>query len=68
MSVKAKQWYLSKTLQFNVITLVIAISDLVMKSGLITESRIPYFILVIGIGNIILRSITNKPITFQRGS
>jgi len=64
---KPKPWYLSKTIQFNLITSMIGIVDLVMKSGLITESRMPYFILGIGIGNIILRSITTKPLTFRGG-
>ncbi len=64
---KPKPWWQSKTLQFNFATIAIAIVDLIVKSGLVTESRLPYFVLAISIGNIILRSITNKPITFRGG-
>ena len=66
MPVTPKPWWQSKTLQFNFATIAIAIVDLIAKSGLV-ESRMPYFILAIGIGNIILRSITTKPITFRGG-
>lgn len=64
--VTPKPWWKSKTLQFNFITMAIAIVDLIVESGLVTESRLPYVILVIGIGNIILRStITKSPLTFR---
>lgn len=50
-------WYLSKTLWFNVATLLVSLA---------TTLPPEYAVVTATIGNILLRYLTNQPVTFPR--
>lgn len=59
---ETKQWYLSKTLWFNVITILIGVLEVVSQTYPIPQNILA---LIVGIGNMLLRIFdTNKPIGF----
>jgi hypothetical protein len=57
-----KKFYESKTLWFNVITVLLAVLALPELVSLIPEDSMPYIALANGIGNMILRFLTTQPI------
>jgi hypothetical protein len=56
-----KQWYQSKTFWFNVITMLIGIIQVISKSYPISPELLA---LIVGVGNLILRSLSGEPIVF----
>lgn len=57
-----KPWFESKTLWFNIVTLVIVFGDLIIDGGLVNESTGAWIIVGMGMGNAILRMVTSKAI------
>ena len=55
-----KPWYTSKTLWFNIVTLALGIVQLVSDVYIIPED---YLALILGVGNLVLRFLTSKPLT-----
>ncbi len=53
----------SKTMRFNVITLLLAMFALPEFISLIPASALPYLAFINGFGNLLLRSITNQPLS-----
>jgi fluoride ion exporter CrcB/FEX len=62
VTVETKRWFHSKTLWVNVIGTLIAILSLTEFMAVIPKEWTPSILLVIGVLNIILRSITTQPI------
>ena len=59
-----KPWWASKTLWFNVLTLaVLVIGVLVSQEGLVPEGWLKWLGAVAAVINVILRFITNQPLT-----
>ena len=61
----SKAWYTSKTLWFNIISLIVAIIGQLLDSKLLVNANVvTIFGTVITVGNIILRALsTSQPIT-----
>ena len=57
-----KPFYLSKTLWFNLITVIITIIALPEVTHLIPTAGIPYIGLINAVGNAILRIYTTQPL------
>jgi len=53
----------SKTLWFNVLTLCLAIVSLPEFVSLLPVSALPYIANLNAVGNILLRTVTSKPVT-----
>lgn len=60
INVSVKPWYTSKTVWLNVISAVIALGGSVQ--GAVPPQWLPLIGLAVGIGNVILRFLTNQPI------
>lgn len=62
-----KPWYTSKTLWWNVLTIVLAILGFLMttaaQGGLPFHIDTRYLVLVAGVVNILLRCVTTQPLT-----
>ena len=58
--VTTKPWYLSRTLYFNAITLTLGIVDVVAGLGVVDPSILA---LVMGVGNVLLRFVTEYKLT-----
>ena len=59
--VVSKKWYQSKTLWFNIITLVLSTLDTLSGSGFIKPE---IYAIIVAIGNVVLRLwFTDKPVT-----
>jgi len=66
---KSTVWYLSKTLWFNVIVVILIIAYCVSKivrNEAFTLDEILIIIGVLGGGNVGLRTITNKPLSMTK--
>lgn len=63
----AKPWYTSKTIWYNVLTIALAVIGFLMvtqsTSGLPFDLDPKWLVIASGIINIILRSVTNAPVT-----
>jgi hypothetical protein len=66
----AKVWWQSKTVWFNIVTIALAILGFLMVTqaagGLPFDIDSRWLVLVSGIGNIILRFLTNQPLTTKK--
>lgn len=66
-TVTPKVWYTSKVLWFNALTLILAVIGFLMVTqsagGLPFEVDPRWLIIISGVGNIILRFLTNAPVT-----
>lgn len=59
----AKPWYTSRTVWFNVVTLVVAGATVLLDPALVQDSRIVAgATAVVTVGNVALRLLTNVPI------
>ena len=58
-----KPWWKSKTIGFNVLLAAgLEVADLLGQGGMISPERLA---LIMGVGNILLRIVTNKPVTLK---
>lgn len=59
-----KPWYLSKTLWFNAISLIVLILDTVQLNGatVLPSAWLPYIGLAVVVGNAVLRWLTGTPL------
>lgn len=58
-----KPWWKSKTIGFNVLLgVVLEVASLLGQEGVVTPETLA---LIMGIGNILLRIVTNKPVTLK---
>lgn len=62
--VNTKPWYVSKTIWFNVITVIVSIIMLLSQMPDFAEYN-KWFTLLVGIMNIVLRAITTTPVTLS---
>lgn len=60
---ETKPWYLSKTLWFNIITILAAILAVPEITSIIPPEFLKYIVALNGIGNIILRVISATQLT-----
>jgi len=63
----AKQWYTSKTMWFNIATILVAVgSEMTPILGVLDPETAdvvtPMVLVATAVGNIILRSVTSKPV------
>ncbi len=64
MIAPAKPWYRSRTLAFNVVVLVLTLATAIVDSGALFDPRIVSgALVVVTVGNMALRLITQQPIT-----
>lgn len=56
---KLKKWYKSRTLWFNLVTLLLGVTEVVTGVYAIPGD---YLLLVNGVGNVLLRFLTTEPI------
>lgn len=61
-----KSWYLSKTLWFNIITLIIGIIGQATEIFPMDAQTAKVFALIIAAGNFILRFMTSEPIVMKK--
>lgn len=61
-----KAFYLSKTFWVNLITTVIALLTILPEQPVIPPEWQPYILLAVGILNVVLRFLTNQPISLSR--
>ena len=57
-----KAWWKSKTVWFNVLSLGIAVLSIPQWLEVVPASAVPWVGLLVALGNIYLRHLTNKPI------
>ena len=58
-----KPWYLSKTVVVNVVATIAALYELFAASPIFPQEVLPYFLLVVGVLNVILRVwFTSQPL------
>ena len=58
-----KMWYKSKTFWFNAITIIIGIIQVVSQTFPIPQELLG---LILGLGNLFLRTLTDKPLGFKK--
>lgn len=63
MAAATKPWYASKTLWFNVITVIIAVVGDLTKAFTFSGVTAEIFAGILSVGNILLRLITNTALT-----
>lgn len=63
MATTTKPWYTSKTLWFNIVTVIVAVVGDVTKAFTFTGQTAEIFAGVLSVGNIILRFLTNSALT-----
>lgn len=57
-----KKWFASKTIWFNIATAAFGVLALVGNSGLFGPTVVKLILLVVAVGNFVLRFVTNKGI------
>jgi hypothetical protein len=62
--VEAKEFWQSKTFWVNVMVIVVAVLDLLSKQPFVPPQYVPFVLFAVGVVNIVLRAITDKPVTF----
>lgn len=63
MAVATKPWWQSKTLYFNVITVIVAVVGDLTKAFTFNGTTAEIFAGILSVGNILLRLITNTALT-----
>lgn len=59
----AKPWYASRTLWFNIVSLVVAVAGVLLDPQLaLSPAVMTTLTVVITVGNMVLRALTNQPI------
>lgn len=54
---KLKGW---KTVIFNTVALIVPVLELTEFKGLVTEHYLPFYMVIVGMGNLYLRSVTTS--------
>ena len=61
-----KPWYLSKTVWFNVITIVVGIIGQVTDAFTLNAQTLKVFGIVLSVGNVLLRFLTTSTLTASK--
>ena len=59
----AKSWWKSKTLWANAAVIGLGIADQLVAGGLLPKEWIPAVLAMVGIVNVVLRTVTTAPLT-----
>lgn len=68
MDTTTKSVATSKTLWFNVLSLLVVMLTTISGQEGIPAEYIPYFVMAVNIINVVLRFLTDKPVTFKKES